>query len=146
MAKRIRTSSRPVSAKQTDDVRRVRARYAEALKLGHPKEAAARLANGSGPIVQAEPAAPAPATVERRQQPREASVIHGSETVKTAAPEPTTIAGMAGTEQPQPPVEIPPNWADLPWPDLRKLAQQVSGRVVASRREAQQVLEAYKGT
>ncbi len=136
MAKRKRRTSKvtdgakEISVQQADDVRRIRDRYAHALALGWPVKEASALANGDRPLVK-----PGTTPVPTKSVPTEPTKQETAPPKVEAIPEGDSV-GVAE----RPPVEIPPNWEDLPWPQLRELSQAVSGQTARSRREAEETI------
>lgn len=132
---------------QAEAVRRVRDRYAEALRMGHPPLEAAKLAQGNGSITQPvgrkaiKVTAPAPSTrppVKISNEPKTDRVsISGSAAAAQANAEersPTQVVKPTTHD-------IPPNWEDLPWPQLRELASGIAEKPVRSRIDAAKVIE-----
>lgn len=115
-------------------VRDIRMRYMRALQLGYSPLEAAKLANEGGEIK---------AIDKPLQRERLAKTVRVPATVNKV-----TVAGMAdlpvSEEPPQPAAveDIPPNWQELPWPQLRDLADRFAGnKRVRSRQEATSVIE-----
>lgn len=128
--------------REAESVRRVRERYEQALKLGHSNQDAAKLAQSNEPIkpkiteAVSKPSAPAPqrgdaAPVEKPKSISISGHAGSSEQVEVKTEPEAVFRG----------VEIPPTWQDLPWVQLRKLAVQISGRPVGSRKNAIDVIE-----
>jgi hypothetical protein len=133
---------------QAEAVRRVRDRYAEALRMGHPPLDAAKLAQGNGSITQPvgrkaiKVTAPASSTrppVKISNEPKTDRVsISGSAAAAPAA----EVEEKSPTQVVTPTThDIPPNWEDLPWPQLRELASGIAGKPVRSRIDAAKVIE-----
>ncbi len=121
MAKMFITKRESKPIRLPAQVRDIRRRYAQALQAGLSPIEAARVANNEEEI----PTRPKP------------SMQHV--TVQEQRPaDRVTIQGRA----PDGPAEnIPPNWQDLPWPQLRELADSVSPKHVRSRSEAHAAIE-----
>lgn len=125
--------------KSSKEVRRVRARFAQALNLGHPKHVAAKLASGEEVIA---PASPAPESIQQEEirQPAirtDTASIAGSPV--SSKPEAVTIPAVNPKKTAQD--DIPPNWQDLPWPNLKTLAAHVSGgKTPSSRKDAEAMI------
>lgn len=115
-------------------VRMVRERYARALQLGYSVAEASRLSGSDEEIVK---------PVSRKPvEPAIGSVV---ETVTPLAERPApdlapfSISGRAEKISRD---NIPPNWQDLPWPQLRKLATEIAPtEKVQSRAVANQIIE-----
>ncbi len=119
--------------KLAEDVRRIRDRYAAALALGWSVPEASELSKGSGPLPKPESAKmvkPRPVTAQPAQPP--------APTQSEAKPADEEVKA----EPAEPAPELPPNWRDLPWPELRGLAVKLAGKQqIRSRREAEQAIE-----
>jgi len=126
----------------------IRDRYATALRMGHPPIEAAKLAQSNAPIkphgkvaraaTVSAPAKPQPLKVESKPPVSTVQISGAGEEksvpVPEAKPEPQLPAAAVA-------YDIPPNWDDLPWPQLRELASQISGERVRSRADASQIIE-----
>jgi hypothetical protein len=135
---RIRIPDETPKVRTDEKVRRIRDRYAIALSLGYPVKEAAALAQGDGSI-----GPPAPSAVEDLAAPKPV-IVEGNKAVAEPEPPPK----IASVRQSSPAVmsldNLAPHWQeDLPWPQIRELARNVSGgRAVNSRRVAIEVIEA----
>jgi hypothetical protein len=101
-----------------NNVRRIRSQYATALRAGYSVAEASKFANESEPK-------------------------------KIASDElPNVLKGSAKQNQPstEMEIEIPPNWDDLPWPDLKSLAERLTGgqQEIKSRRQAGAIIREAK--
>lgn len=162
-----------VPVEESDRVRRIRARYYEALKMGHPAKEAARLAESD--VAELPPPASAPVAVKAK--PVDQIVLKSLKTgrimnppVEKAPPviePPTQTATVGGGPTPEPVPEpvpetaatppapgsteqqslrdrIPPNYADMPFGQLRELAMEVSGgKTPKGRAEAAKWVEDF---
>ncbi len=115
MAKLSKVSAATMA--QQEEVRLIRARYAEALRLGFSTTEAAELAQGGGEIKKqiAPSAPPVVAEAQTVQQPLEDHSVSFP--------------------------DIPPGWRDLPWPELKRLADTLYGKDVKSRKLANEIIE-----
>lgn len=136
MAK-LSIDQKPRRARVSEDVRNIRTRFAEAQRLGYSNEEAAKLAHGAGPI---NPPGHAPVPTVAQPKPQITDSAIGGE---ATAPQAVRLSG--GGAQPEsttPDVEIPPTWQDLPWPQLKVLAESLNGgRDVKSRKQAGAIIE-----
>ena len=126
-----------------EDVRRIRARYAEALALGYTKEQAAELANDADPINPPGGVASIPVS-----QPVQTVSLKGGgdDTTKVETVNLTGGGEMRAPPESAPTVDIPPNWQDLPWPQLKALAERLNGgRDVKSRKQVNEIITAALG-
>lgn len=123
-----RKKSAQVKVRVSDEIRNVRDRYAEALRLGYSAKEAARLAQGKEKL----PSAPQVSTVQ--SEPKIERQPSGGD---ATAAQTVNISGNDKTH-----VDIPPNWEDLPWPNLKTLAESLNGgRDVKSRKLAHEIIE-----
>jgi hypothetical protein len=135
MAK-LSIDQKPRRARVSEEVRAIRTRYAEAQRMGYSNEEAARLAQGKDPISPVgggvTVSAPVPAQVKAESQP-------------PGGDAPTQTVSLSGGAQPQAEpvnIDIPPTWQDLPWPQLKVLAESLNGgRDVKSRKLAGEIIE-----
>lgn len=135
MAKLSAKSTKPVSVKVSDHVRMVRARYAQALELGYSVKEATDLAHGSGPIAKPQSGAePAPVGLQANPVTIVTDPPAQPPSVTVNQQPAVEIDGNAGSAVKL--EDIPPNWQDLPWTNLKKLAVQVSGHSITSRKDA----------
>ncbi len=143
MAIRIeRRDHRPL--KTDARVRAVTDAFARAIRLGYSNAEAAALVN-SGQL-DIPPKAKAGAV-----QPQRVEVVRISGRAERAVPATPTPAPVP--EAPEAPAipaqisadDIPPNWGDLPWPNLRELAVSVSGRSIRSRADAETAITEFLG-
>jgi hypothetical protein len=144
---------------QNAEVRRVRSRYQQALDAGHSTETAAKLAHGDDPISPPDAGtagkdAPAPVKQppEKEQKAPEQIVSisggTGKISIEDAMHHPVkppqeigNVKQLVGASQ-LTVDDIPPNWQDLPWVELRTLAMQINGGAeIKSRKGA---IEAIK--
>ncbi len=120
--------------REMQEVRTIRSRFAEAQRLGYSNAEAAKLAHGAGKITPPGGRPPAP---EPQPKPVAARVDD--------PPATQTLSLSGGVQQPEqthPDVDIPPNWEDLPWPQLKSLAERLNGgRDVKSRKLANETIE-----
>lgn len=155
-----------------DDVRRVRTRYAEALRAGHSHIDAAALANGNDPIIKVKRIDPLPPQPSRDQVITKTIRLSGdaapNSSLARVRPEhrveiPPPLVKAAenpNSERPEleppklpelkiervdgpdrPKVVVPKDWQDLPWPDLKSLAERISGGEIKSRKLANEVID-----
>jgi hypothetical protein len=115
----------------------IRTRYAQALSLGHTTAEAAKLAHGDEPIMPSREAfAPA--------QSRETLTSSAENAQLTTSTETTELNGNGGSSDDVSAVldSVPPNWVELPYPDLKSLAEKLSpGANITSRRVAIAAIE-----
>lgn len=125
------SASKDKKIRASNSVRRIRDRYARALALGYTVKDAARLASGDGEIVNPGKSTPVEAaSIPAKEEPVDVQHISGG---GSSPPEQESSIARE---------DIPPNWQDLPWPQLRLLAVQLSGLEVRSRKQATEVIEA----
>ncbi len=117
---------------------RVRAKsdaFARAIRLGYSSAEAAQLVNEGREIV------PKPKAGAAQPQPVSMVSVSGrAEAAPPPEPEPAveeTVASQIDAE------DIPPNWQDLPWANLRELAANVSGRNIRSKAEAEAAITEF---
>lgn len=138
---RMRQPDRSAQVRQAQLVRNIRSRYAQALAYGYDAPEAARLANGDDEIKPRKAVlAPTSALIAVEETRSQTVSIQGSANPHVAASE------DAPTQEGTPLEEIPPNWEELPWPDLVALATRLSGgRFVKSRAHAISVVHKALG-
>ena len=131
-----RSIDKTARVKANEAIRRVRNRYYAAVELGHSKEDAAKMAEGDGPI-SAPQRSDEPMPQQQKQQPE--AKVSAAKLSGKAAPAARVRAEAA---QPKPKEDIPPNWQDLPWPQLKNLALRLSGgKNVRSRDSALEMIQ-----
>jgi hypothetical protein len=129
-----RISKTTVLSSELEDVRRIRGRYAQALQAGYTTVEAAKIANGDQPI---EPRRDA-LTHEPQKSSETPSASYASAVTPTDV---AIINGSAATPQAKTEFEIPPNWRDLPWAQLKSLAESLTDMTPTSRKTAGDMIE-----
>jgi hypothetical protein len=148
----------------SDDVRRIRNRFSQALAHGYTTEEATAYANGkdTSPLVSKHPAKP-PISMSgptkardtkplglhgKRPRPveiEEVAVIDADEHVRSIGEQVAEAhnkpAAVPEQQTKKSSVKIPKDWQDLPWPKLKSLAESISGSEVKSRRQANEVID-----
>lgn len=128
------------------EVNAVRTRYYEYLRAGYPKDTAAALAEDRMTVAEAGP----PATmVADAMAPRRTQVLNikTGQKIEAESGDPTSPAKpKADASEPANADSlsngIPKNWQNLPWSDMRLLANQCSGVMPENRVEAQEAIKA----
>lgn len=137
---RVRPSQAEIERKQR--VRLLRSRYAQALSLGYGKVEAARLAQALDKPI------PKPQQTAAVEAPPKADVViipPPTDAAVTERHEPVQIAGTSMTSKDEIVDSIPPNYSELPWPQLRDLAKRIhpDGVVPRSRVDASRAIEEF---
>lgn len=136
----------------SDDVRRIRARFSQALAHGYTTEEATAYANGDGALVPKKQETPlvsesGPTKVRdtkpvgivgSRPRPIEPDILKVEPPTNTAD---ITAMHVTETEKVSTKISIPKDWQDLPWPKLKALAESISGSDVKSRKHANEVID-----
>lgn len=158
-----------VRAMVQDDVRRVRMRYNQALEAGYTTAEASAHANGDAVLVpktksiisnisesgptKFRDTKPLGLSGKRVQEPEPETipVVEEISNLREALSEKDVdvikgIMGPPATTLDPKPIEkikttIPKDWPDLPWPQLQKLAESLSGGEVKSRKHANKIIE-----
>ncbi len=130
MAKKKVFFREPRGLRTPERARLIRDRYARALRLGWADWEAAAIANkGEGEI-------PLPGSVRERTAAALAEKldVEPLRPVVREDPQPATVD------------DIPPNWQDLPWPQLRELAERFTDKYIKSRGDAHKAIENALGS
>lgn len=133
MAKFIITKRDQKPIRLQSHVRDIRKRYERALQMGYSSDKAAEFANAGTKLV--EPAAPAKVTPSKAGN---GSVT--AESIPHTRQDTVSVSGQAAPRQESSRDDIPPNWEDLPWPQIRELAARFSDKPVRSRSDAEQAI------
>lgn len=140
---RITRSDLAVRVARAEANRRVRDRYAEALRAGYKRDEAAKLAQGNGPIVPIKSVEAASKASVPVLQVSESHPQGGLPSSGVAQNDARINPARYQPKPPEPTLTVPPNWEDLPWPQLRELATNIANKAVRSRVEAAAVIEAF---
>ncbi len=153
----------------SDDVRRIRARFSQALAHGYTTEEATAHANGDGALVNKKPTPPqvsmsGPTKVRdtkplglegKRQRPPEPELQPDKTDMTFWKNKTESVVEDSGTsgnafldlseKEIKTKTSIPKDWQDLPWPKLKALAESISGSEVKSRKHANEVIDKVAG-
>jgi hypothetical protein len=136
---------------------KVRERFHEAISAGMSIAEASAYANGNKPqldLLASKPAQPVsappiePTWIDNGRQPsafaEEAEPESKPEPAVSAQPELSAPAEKPASAEKKK-VEIPANYAELPWGQLRSIAFKIGAQSVGSRAEAVSAIKAYLG-
>lgn len=132
------SKNRKMVALARDDVANIRRRYAMALRQGKTVKEAARIAQ-SGESIE-ETTAPSPSPSASGEPTQTVRLGGGVSVTELASTQTKSLSGKETKDEPPVRPDIPPNWQDLPWPDLKKLADALAGHDCKSRKQCAEVI------
>jgi hypothetical protein len=139
--------SKAMTAESRENIRRIRARFIQARERGYSHMEASAIASTDDPIVDRRTTA-SPLQSPQEEVPAEptsrivrlsgSSAKEADKSTRRSKQRTTDDNGHTVSKTDE--LRIPPNWEDLPWPQLKVIAERICGSQVRNRAQANEII------